>query len=67
LDRLRVVLLAWRSRSAVLIVWHFATFGRKYSLIPPPSDVAIELYDLAFGGIFDDATARPCTCTSSPR
>jgi NitT/TauT family transport system permease protein len=39
----------------VLVIWHFATYGRKYSLIPPPSEVAIELHDLAFGGIYDDA------------
>ena len=40
---------------AVLTIWHFATYGRKYSLIPPPSEVAKALYDLAFGGINDDA------------
>src|ERR1041385_4705574 len=43
---------------AVLVIWHFATYGRKFSLIPPPSDVAIELYDLAFGGIWDDAFSQ---------
>jgi NitT/TauT family transport system permease protein len=43
---------------AVLVFWHFATYGRKFSLIPPPSDVAIELYDLAFGGIWDDAYSK---------
>ncbi len=43
---------------AVLVFWHFATYGRKYSLIPPPSDVAIELYDMAFGGIYDDAYSQ---------
>ncbi|AMN39033.1 ABC transporter permease [Rhodoplanes sp. Z2-YC6860] len=43
---------------AVVMVWHFATYGRKYSLIPPPSEVAIELYDLAFGGIYDDAYSQ---------
>ncbi len=43
---------------AVVVFWHFATFGRKFSLIPPPSDVAIELYDLAFGGIWDDAFSQ---------
>jgi NitT/TauT family transport system permease protein len=40
---------------AMLAIWHFFTYGQKYSLIPPPSDVALELYDLAFGGIYDDA------------
>jgi NitT/TauT family transport system permease protein len=43
---------------AVLLIWHFATSGRKFSLIPPPRDVAIELYDLAFGGIYDDAYSQ---------
>jgi NitT/TauT family transport system permease protein len=43
---------------AVLLIWHFATYGKKYSLIPPPSDVAIELYDLTFGGIYDDAYSQ---------
>jgi NitT/TauT family transport system permease protein len=43
---------------AVLVIWHFSTYGRKFSLIPPPSDVAIELYDLAFGGIWDDAYSQ---------
>jgi NitT/TauT family transport system permease protein len=43
---------------AVLVFWHFATYGRKYSLIPPPSDVAIELYDMSFGGIYDDAYSQ---------
>jgi NitT/TauT family transport system permease protein len=40
---------------AFLVFWHFATYGQKYSLIPPPIEVARELYDLAFGGINDDA------------
>jgi NitT/TauT family transport system permease protein len=43
---------------AVVVFWHFATYGRKYSLIPPPSEVAIELYDLAFGGVWDDAFSQ---------
>ena len=42
----------------VVVIWHLATYGRKYSLIPPPSEVAIELYDLAFGGIWNDAYSR---------
>ena len=39
---------------AVMVIWHFATTGRAYSLIPPPADVAVALYDMAFGGINDD-------------
>jgi NitT/TauT family transport system permease protein len=54
-DRLRDPAIALIFPVGALIAWHFATYGRKYSLIPPPSDVAIELYDLAFGGIYDDA------------
>jgi NitT/TauT family transport system permease protein len=54
-DRLRNSAIALVFPAAVLVIWHFATYGRKYSLIPPPSEVAIELYDLAFGGIYDDA------------
>jgi NitT/TauT family transport system permease protein len=57
-QRLRGPLLAVAFPVAVLVFWHFATYGRKYSLIPPPSDVAIELYDLAFGGIYDDAYSQ---------
>jgi len=55
LPRLRTPALAAVFPLAVLVVWHFATYGRKYSLIPPPSDVALALYDLTFGGIYDDA------------
>jgi NitT/TauT family transport system permease protein len=53
--RARGALLALALPISLVVVWHLATYGRKYSLIPPPSDVALELYDLAFGGIYDDA------------
>jgi NitT/TauT family transport system permease protein len=56
--RVRGGVLALAFPVAVLVVWHFATFGRKFSLVPPPSDVALELWDLAFGGIFDDAYSQ---------
>jgi NitT/TauT family transport system permease protein len=56
--RLRGPLLTFAFPLAVVIAWHVATYGRKYGLIPPPSDVAVELYDLAFGGINDDAYSR---------
>jgi NitT/TauT family transport system permease protein len=55
LGRLREPMIALVFPLAVLAFWHFATYGRKYSLIPPPSDVALALYDLAVGGINDDA------------
>ena len=37
-----------------LLAWHLGTSGRAYSLIPPPWEVAIQWWDLAFGGIYDD-------------
>lgn len=57
-SRLRNPLLAVLFPGAVLIIWHFATYGHKFTLIPPPSDVAVALWDLAFGGVNDDAYSR---------
>lgn len=54
-QRARGPLLAIIFPVAMLVIWHLATYGRKYSLIPPPSEVALAMYDLAFGGINDDA------------
>lgn len=56
--RLRPVLLAIAFPLALLAFWHFATVNRPTSLIPPPHDVWLELEDLAFGGINDDAYSR---------
>lgn len=57
-SRLRDATIALVFPAAVLAAWHVATYGRKYSLVPPPSEVAKSLYDLAFGGIYDDAYSR---------
>jgi NitT/TauT family transport system permease protein len=57
-DRWRGVATALAFPVAVLTLWHFATYGRKFSLVPPPSEVAKELWDLAFGGIYDDAYSQ---------
>jgi NitT/TauT family transport system permease protein len=57
-DRWRGVATALAFPVVVLTLWHFATYGRKFSLVPPPSEVAKELWDLAFGGIYDDAYSR---------
>jgi len=57
-SRLRNPLFAVIFPGAMVIVWHLATYGQKYSLIPPPSDVALALWDLAFGGINDDAYSK---------
>jgi NitT/TauT family transport system permease protein len=39
----------------LLALWWLATAGRPDGLIPPPPVVAVELWDLAFGGVYDDA------------
>src|SRR5277367_645483 len=39
----------------LLALWWLATASRPDSLIPSPPVVAIQLWDLAFGGIYDDA------------
>jgi NitT/TauT family transport system permease protein len=57
-SRLRDAAIALAFPIVVLAAWHVATYGRKYSLVPPPSEVAKSLYDLAFGGIYDDAYSR---------
>lgn len=56
--KLRGLVLAILFPIAMLIIWHLLTYGRKYSLIPSPTDVALSLYDLAFGGINDDAYSQ---------
>ena len=38
-----------------LVGWWLATRNNPYGLIPSPYDVLVALYDLAFGGINDDA------------
>ncbi|MBL8671372.1 MAG: ABC transporter permease [Alphaproteobacteria bacterium] len=55
LRRARAALVAIAFPAAVLLAWHVSTHGQKQGLIPPPSDVAVMLWDLAFGGINDDA------------
>jgi len=50
----RQALLAIAAPMLVLVLWHFGTVGRAYSLIPPPVEVAKQWWDLAFGGLYDD-------------
>jgi NitT/TauT family transport system permease protein len=57
-SRIKSLLLAITFPAALLAMWHFATVGRPASLIPPPHDVWLELWDLAFGGINDDAYSK---------
>ena len=56
--RLKPLLLAVTFPVAMLVLWHVFTVGRPGSLIPPPYEVWLELRDLAFGGINDDAYSR---------
>ena len=53
--RVKPALLAIAFPLALLAFWHLATANRPASLIPPPYDVWQELWDLAVGGINDDA------------
>ncbi|TXN60859.1 ABC transporter permease [Methylobacterium sp. WL6] len=55
LRRLTAPALALALPVALALVWHLATVGRPYSLIPPPAEVWTEMRDLAVGGINDDA------------
>jgi NitT/TauT family transport system permease protein len=48
-------LLATAIPVVCLLAWWLGTRDNPYSLIPPPRDVAVALWDLAFGGIYDDA------------
>lgn len=41
-----------------LALWWFGTRNSPDGLIPPPQAVGIELWDLAFGGIYDDAFSK---------
>jgi NitT/TauT family transport system permease protein len=55
LSALRKAGLALAIPLGLALIWHVATAGRPYSLIPAPAAVWTELQDLAFGGINDDA------------
>lgn len=51
----RGALLAAAVPLAGLAIWFLATLGQQGGLIPPPYEVALQLYDLAAGGLYDDA------------
>ena len=48
-------LLAFIVPLLLLALWWLATASRQDSLIPSPPVVAVQLWDLAFGDIYDDA------------
>lgn len=41
--------------AAALLLWWLATKDKPASLVPPPAEVGRALWDLAIGGIYDDA------------
>jgi NitT/TauT family transport system permease protein len=47
-------LLALPLPLVALIAWQLATAGKAFSLIPPPTTVAVTVWDYAFGGIRND-------------
>ena len=53
--RIGPVLLALIFPALVLIAWQIATTGGKLKIVPPPREVAVMMWDFAFGGIYDDA------------
>jgi NitT/TauT family transport system permease protein len=49
------LLWAFAAPVAFLALWWVATLNNPHGLIPPPSEVGYALWDMAFGGINDDA------------
>jgi len=58
LTRARPLLLALIVPLLFLIVWQLGVTYTKSRLIPPPTEVAVMMWDFAFGGIWDDAFSR---------
>jgi NitT/TauT family transport system permease protein len=54
----RPVLLALLVPAVFLLYWAYATYGGASRLIPSPAEVAVMMWDFAFGGIYDDAFSR---------
>lgn len=52
------LLLALCAPVLFLLFWHFSTAGLAFSLIPPPLEVGRQMWDLAFGGVWDDLYSR---------
>ncbi len=49
------VLLALIFPALVLLAWQIATASGQLKIVPPPREVAVMMWDFAFGGIYDDA------------
>jgi NitT/TauT family transport system permease protein len=55
LARLQALALGLGFPVALVIAWHWAVVASGTRLIPTPHQVALMMYDFAFGGIYDDA------------
>jgi NitT/TauT family transport system permease protein len=53
--RLRAVALAVVVPLCLLLIWDLMVRRTGTRLVPPPSGVAVMMWDFAFGGIYDDA------------
>src|SRR6185295_10731201 len=53
--RVRPMLLALIFPALVLVAWEFVTTTGRIKIVPPPYEVAVMMWDFAFGGIYDDA------------
>ena len=58
LNRFGRLSLALALPAACLVLWQVAVSGQRYSLIPPPTEVALQWWDMVFGGIWDDAYSQ---------
>ena len=58
LTRARPALLALVVPVLFVLFWQAAVVYGRSRLIPPPTEVAVMMYDFAFGGIWDDAFSR---------
>jgi NitT/TauT family transport system permease protein len=54
-DRARAVALGLGFPILFVVLWHLAVAYTGTRLIPSPRQVAVMMYDFAFGGIYDDA------------
>ena len=57
-DTLRRLLAPALLPILLLLAWHVGVKLTATRLIPLPQDVALMLYDFAFGGIYDDAFSQ---------
>jgi len=55
LGTLRAIVLGFGFPVLLVFLWHLAVVTTGTRLIPSPRQVAVMMYDFAFGGVYDDA------------